>query len=144
MTAKHGCGFLLWNTSTTLPNGTAYPYAVMRSDRPSFQRDVIAEFSKLTAEAGLGQGYYFSTGNNYFLNRVDFKRIGDPLPGQVDVSDEEYNNLVYTQSIELWSRFGSVYHHESVLISASQCQSVLVSVNQCLSGRCLKYGSITA
>eukprot|EP00045_Choanoeca_perplexa_P002682 m.25937 g.25937 ORF g.25937 m.25937 type:complete len:555 (+) comp11647_c0_seq1:3-1667(+) len=109
LTAKHGCGFLLWNTSTTLPNGTAYPYAVMRSDRPSFQRDVIAEFSKLTTEAGLGHGFYYSTGNNYFLNREQFKKIGTPLPGQVDVSDEDFNNLVFSQTAELWTKFGPLF-----------------------------------
>jgi alpha-L-fucosidase len=78
----------------------------MRSDRPSFQRDVIAEFSTLAAEAGLGYGYYYSTGNNYFLNRDTFKKIGTPLPGQVDVSDEEFDNLVFEQTAELWTKFG--------------------------------------
>lgn len=28
LTAKHGCGFYLWPTNVTLPNGTLYPYHV--------------------------------------------------------------------------------------------------------------------
>ncbi|EDQ91734.1 uncharacterized protein MONBRDRAFT_31183 [Monosiga brevicollis MX1] len=109
LTAKHGCGFLLWNTSTTLPNGTEYPFAVARSSYPSFQRDVIAEFSSTLGAAGLGYGYYYSTGNNYFLNRDGFKRIGNPLPGQVDLTDEQYNILVFEHVKELWTRFGSLF-----------------------------------
>lgn len=51
-------------------------------------------------------GFYYSTGNNYFLNRDGFKRIGNPLPGQVDVSDDDFNNLVFAQTKELWTKFG--------------------------------------
>ena len=29
LTAKHGCGFYLWPTNVTLPNGTRYPYRVV-------------------------------------------------------------------------------------------------------------------
>ena len=28
LTAKHGCGFLLWPTATTLPDGSPYTYHV--------------------------------------------------------------------------------------------------------------------
>jgi hypothetical protein len=45
-------------------------------------------------------------GNNYFLNRINFAPIGEPLPGQVNVTDEEYNALVFAHVTELWSRFG--------------------------------------
>ncbi|EDQ84113.1 uncharacterized protein MONBRDRAFT_13124 [Monosiga brevicollis MX1] len=80
-----------------------------RSSYPSFQRDVIAEFSSTLGAAGLGYGYYYSTGNNYFLNRDGFKRIGNPLPGQVDLTDEQYNILVFEHVKELWTRFGSLF-----------------------------------
>ncbi|EDQ88976.1 uncharacterized protein MONBRDRAFT_25743 [Monosiga brevicollis MX1] len=86
-----------------------YRAVVARSSYPSFQRDVIAEFSSTLGAAGLGYGYYYSTGNNYFLNRDGFKRIGNPLPGQVDLTDEQYNILVFEHVKELWTRFGSLF-----------------------------------
>ena len=36
MTAKHGCGFLLWPTKSTLPDGSPFKYHT--------QTDILAEF----------------------------------------------------------------------------------------------------
>jgi alpha-L-fucosidase len=66
LTAKHGCGFLLWNTSTTLPDGTEYIYAVQRATRKTFPRSVIEEFVATTQAAGIGHGFYYSTGVRIF------------------------------------------------------------------------------
>lgn len=60
LTAKHGCGFLLWNTSSSLPDGSEYGYAVQRRTLPSFGRDVIQEFSEQLSAAGLGHGLIVS------------------------------------------------------------------------------------
>ena len=48
LTAKHGCGFLLWNTSTTLPNGDPYIYHVPAD------YDVLRQFSDTMKAEGLG------------------------------------------------------------------------------------------
>ena len=40
--AKHGCGFLLWPTKTTLPSGAPYGYDV--GGMRGLGRDVVAEF----------------------------------------------------------------------------------------------------
>ncbi|EGD82141.1 hypothetical protein PTSG_02815 [Salpingoeca rosetta] len=109
LTAKHGCGFLLWSTNTSLPNGRPYGYGVQRPNVPSFPRDVVLEFSTKMQAAGLGHGFYYSTGNNFYLNRIDFKPAGALLPGQVvNVTDKEYNTLVFEHVRELWSRYGNL------------------------------------
>jgi alpha-L-fucosidase len=48
LTAKHGCGFLLWNTSTTLPGGKPYAY------HAPTHLDVLQQFTDSMQAAGLG------------------------------------------------------------------------------------------
>ena len=54
LTAKHGCGFLLWNTSTRLPSGAPYTYHVPP------ELNVLQQFSEAMEAAGLGHGFYYS------------------------------------------------------------------------------------
>ena len=49
LTAKHGCGFLLWNTSTTLPSGEPYTYHVPP------HLNVLQQFSDAMKAEGLGE-----------------------------------------------------------------------------------------
>lgn len=49
---RHGCGFLLWNTSTKLPSGEPYSYHV-----PD-ELNVLQIFSDAMEEAGIGHGFY--------------------------------------------------------------------------------------
>eukprot|EP00042_Codosiga_hollandica_P045508 m.464191 g.464191 ORF g.464191 m.464191 type:complete len:460 (+) comp57045_c1_seq14:106-1485(+) len=106
LTAKHNCGFCLWDTQVPLPNGTIYPYSVMKTG--ALQRNVVEEFAEACAAAGLGHGYYYSVGNNFFLNRMNFEVAGDLLPGQVNVTDEQWNTIIAAQLTELWTQFGNL------------------------------------
>lgn len=45
LTAKHGCGFLLWPTNVTLPNGEEYDYCVDKK-RSALKVSVLDEFVK--------------------------------------------------------------------------------------------------
>jgi len=54
LTAKHGCGFLAWQTATTLPDGRVYPYKASPSQR------VLETFVDEMRAAGLGLGFYYS------------------------------------------------------------------------------------
>ena len=49
MTAKHGCGFLLWPTDTILPDGSPYDYCVGK-ERSAIKFDLIGEFAKVRKE----------------------------------------------------------------------------------------------
>ena len=48
LTAKHGCGFLLWPTNTTLPGGSPYYYDISNTIH---KRNIVAEFSNEMARA---------------------------------------------------------------------------------------------
>ena len=62
LTAKHGCGFLLWDTATTLPpDGRPYAYHVPP------ELDVLRQFSAAMRAAGLGHGFYYSLTNNFYV-----------------------------------------------------------------------------
>lgn len=50
LTAKHGCGFLLWPTQQTLPSGAPYTYHVPP------EMNVLKLFSDAMTAAGLGHG----------------------------------------------------------------------------------------
>jgi alpha-L-fucosidase len=58
LTAKHGCGFFLWKTNVTLPNGSNYGYHV--GGAGGLGVDVTRAFYDAVTAAGLSAGFYFS------------------------------------------------------------------------------------
>ena len=103
LTAKHGCGFLLWNTSTRLPGGAPYTYHVPP------ELNVLQQFSEAMEAAGLGHGFYYSLTNNFFLNvRGHYVQNGTLLPGQQKLTQAEFEALALAQVTELWTRFGAL------------------------------------
>ena len=66
LTAKHGCGFLLWPTAATLPDGSAYGYNV-GAKGAAIQRDVLREFVDAANAAGVGFGFYYSIMKSFYL-----------------------------------------------------------------------------
>ena len=107
LTAKHGCGFLLWETNSTLPDGSPYPYHVGNS---KLGRNVAQEYSDIMAANDLGHGFYYSLTNNYFLN-LEHYVINDPstlLPGMANVTVEEFEVIAKAQLRELWGSFGDL------------------------------------
>ena len=54
ISAKGFCGFLLWHTNTTLPDGTPYPYTARQAGQP----DIVGEFVNAFGARGLGAGMY--------------------------------------------------------------------------------------
>jgi alpha-L-fucosidase len=138
LTAKHGCGFLLWPTNVTLPErhgGGPYRYNVnnkmmtmtmMASNKntntssstsststtnPVFSRDVVQEFADAAKVAGVGYGYYYSIMKNYYLCR-DFHGANSCmetiLDGQYNLTDAEYLSVATNLAKELWTNYGSM------------------------------------
>ena len=104
LTAKHGCGFLGWETKTTLPDGTPYAY------HAPGQLNVVEQFVAATEAAGIGHGFYYSLTNNFYLNVKG--HVAQPpasaLPGQVPVTQEQFEQIALAQVAELWTQFGSL------------------------------------
>ena len=102
ITAKHGCGHLLWPTKVQLPNGAPYTYHV-RDDL-----NVLQQFVDALGAAGIGHGFYFSLTNNFYLNTFghNTRPPATLLPGQANVTQAEYEDLSIALMTELWTQFG--------------------------------------
>ena len=103
LTAKHGCGFSIWQTDAVLPSGSPYTYKVGTPEL-----DVIDQFSSVMEERGIGHGFYYSLTNNFYLNvcLMNAGCVSDPLPGQLNVTQDEYHTIVVSQVTELWTKYG--------------------------------------
>eukprot|EP00041_Stephanoeca_diplocostata_P020989 m.480671 g.480671 ORF g.480671 m.480671 type:complete len:634 (-) comp21709_c0_seq4:260-2161(-) len=109
LTAKHGCGHLLWPTNVTLPDGSLYTYGVGK-EKSAIKGDVLHMFSTSMQKANITHGFYYSFTNNFYLN-VDKHTAGASktiLPGQVNVSQSEFEAIALAQVSELWSNYGSL------------------------------------
>ena len=92
LTAKHGCGHLLWPTKVTLParlglDDSTYTYTVGRK-QSAIAIDVVGAFAKEMKSNGIGCGFYYSLTNNFYLN-VEGKVANEGtglLKGQVPVN----------------------------------------------------------
>lgn len=104
LTAKHGCGFLGWQTSTRLPDGSPYAYHV-----PG-HLNVVEQFVAATEAAGIGHGFYYSLTNNFYLNVLhhNVQPESSVLPRQVILTQAEYEALALAQVTELWTEFGNL------------------------------------
>lgn len=106
LTAKHGCGFYLFEpNNVTLPNGTLYPYHV----NTDLYGDVIQQFSDTLAANNIGHGFYYSLTNNFYLNVLHhYVQNTTLLPGQVSVTQSEFEDIAFYSVKELWSRYGNL------------------------------------
>eukprot|EP00164_Ancoracysta_twista_P010303 GFYU01015487.1.p1 GENE.GFYU01015487.1~~GFYU01015487.1.p1 ORF type:complete len:485 (+),score=121.52 GFYU01015487.1:40-1494(+) len=108
LTAKHGCGFLLWPTQTHLPDGRAYEYRV-GSNSAAYKGDVLQQFVASCKKHDIGHGFYYSLTNNFYLN-VYHTAVQNTtvLPGQERVTQEEFERLAVAQLTELWTNYGNL------------------------------------
>mmetsp|Transcript_30038 Transcript_30038/g.44514 ORF Transcript_30038/g.44514 Transcript_30038/m.44514 type:complete len:469 (+) Transcript_30038:78-1484(+) len=108
LTAKHGCGFLLWPTNVTLPNGDNYGYHI--GGEGGLGIDLAAEFSEKMQEAGLPHSFYYSLKDSFYLNAIGdaVKPPSTLLPGQVNVTQDQFEDISVAAVTELWSRYGDL------------------------------------
>lgn len=110
LTAKHGCGFALWPSNATFLDGRPYNYSV-GIPGASIQYDVLKKFVDSAQVAGVGYGFYYSIMKNFYLCK-DFNGknscLKDILPGQHNVSEEEYLHITKQQVTELWTKYGNL------------------------------------
>ena len=110
LTAKHGCGFALWPTKSTFPDGSPYGYNVGMPGA-AIQYDVLQRFVDSAKAAGVGYGFYYSIMKNFYLCHNFFGKNScqeEVLPGQRNVSDHDYLNIARHQVTELWSQYGNL------------------------------------
>lgn len=105
LTAKHGCGFTLWPTKATLPDGSPYGYSV-GAKGAAIQRDVLQEFVESANAHGVGYGFYYSIMKSFYLCHSfsgTNSCLENILPGQHNFTDAEYTAIVKEQVTELWT-----------------------------------------
>ena len=78
MDAKHGCGFLLWPTKTTLPDGSPYGYDVGAEGSRLKGRDVVKEFRDSMRGVGIGPGYCKVAAPSTHPDPRDHSRVPTP------------------------------------------------------------------
>ena len=109
LTAKHGCGFTLWPTKSTLPDGSPYNYDV--GAKHALGRDVLSEFVASANSAGVGYGFYYSLMKSFYLchsYQGTNSCMDTILPGQKNFTDAEYGAIAKAQVTELWSKYGNL------------------------------------
>ena len=105
LTAKHGCGFLLWPTNVTLPDGSNYGYHV--GGKGGLGIDIVKMFAEAMQAEGLPHSFYYSLKDSFYLNAIgDRVKGGRLLPGQVNVTQEQFEDISVAAVTELWSHFG--------------------------------------
>jgi len=100
--AKHGCGFTTWPSNSTIA-GQIYPYSVRFTSNTT---DLVTEFVASAKRAGVGFGFYYSLGDNAFLNACSGSVHPGAGKGQMAVTQDQFNALVISQLTELWSAYG--------------------------------------
>lgn len=95
--AKHGCGFCTWPTNVSLPflpgAGGSYTYSVAHAANTT---DVAGAFVQSCRRRGIKPGFYYSLGSNAYAKE------------SLQLSDDDYNELVLAQTKELWSAYGDL------------------------------------
>lgn len=110
LTAKHGCGFALWPSKATFSDGRPYNYSV-GIPSASIQYDILRKFVDAAEAAGVGHGFYYSIAKNFYLCRGfsgENLCLNKTLPGQRNVSEEDYMHIARQQVTELWTHYGNL------------------------------------
>lgn len=99
MTAKHGCGHLLWPTKVTLPDGSPYTYCVGK-EGSSVKTNLIADFASVMRAAGVDIGFYYSLTNNFYMNVLGKVARGPAgwLPGMAKgINQSDFERIAFSQ-----------------------------------------------
>ncbi|KAK3186061.1 hypothetical protein K4F52_005285 [Lecanicillium sp. MT-2017a] len=85
----------------------SYNYTIAQS--PLMGKDIVGAFVTSAKAKSIGHGFYYSSVVNNFLNVQLGKVRPEPLSdGQVGISDETYDKIVFDQLTELWTEYGAL------------------------------------
>lgn len=93
--AKHGCGFVAWNSSVA-----GYDYTVAHAKNTT---DVVQQFVASARKFGVGYGFYYSVTNNAFAGVCDSK-----VSPTSRFTQDQYDSIVLGHLRELWSQYGAL------------------------------------
>ncbi|OAQ98414.1 hypothetical protein LLEC1_06134 [Akanthomyces lecanii] len=111
LVAKHNCGFTTWPTKVMFKDvaGATVPYNYTIAQSPVKGKDVVESFVESTEKYGFGNGFYYSVVVNNYLNvQSAHVRNVTAAPGQVGITTDVYNDVVFQQLEELWGKYGNL------------------------------------
>lgn len=111
LVAKHNCGFTTWPTKVSFKDlaGETVDYNYTVAQSPVKGKDIIENFVESTTKYGIGHGFYYSVVVNNYLNvQLAHVRNETAVEGQVGISTEVYNEIVFQQLEELWGKYGNL------------------------------------
>lgn len=92
-------------TNVSAGSNGRYDYHV----RTDLYGDVLQHFVDATSARGIGHGFYYSLTNNFKLNVLTHNvQPGPLLPGQLNVTQQEFEDFAFNSVAELWSRYGNL------------------------------------
>ena len=109
--AKHNCGFTIWPSQVSFEtrdnDEISYNYTIAQS--PVRGENVVGNFVRSAKKYGIGHGFYYSVVVNNFLNVQDSEvNATSWAPGQVNITNGTYDQIVFDQLSELWSNYGEL------------------------------------
>jgi len=70
----------------------------------------VGQFIASCKKYGVKPGFYYSLSTNSYLNVLGGRVLSSPLtPGQVNVTQKQYEYIVYQQLRELWTLYGDMF-----------------------------------
>ena len=109
LTAQHCSGFSMWPTDIYSETGFNYTYSTKYSKFRSGSYDVVKDFIAACAKYGIEPGIYYSLTDNLYLNSGQgLVHNSSLVPGQANVSQELYGQIVLAQMRELWINYGDL------------------------------------
>ena len=99
--AKHGCGFTAWKSNVSL---YGYAYGVQASQYPDV--DVAALLVASAKKRGIGYGFYYSVVSNAYANVNNGQVQPGAGPGQLALTQQQYEEIIIAHLTELYSSFG--------------------------------------
>jgi hypothetical protein len=127
--AKHGCGFTAWRSNVSL---YGYAYGVQASPYPDV--DVAARLVESAKKRGIGYGFYYSVVSNAYANVNNGQVQPGAGPGQLALTQQQYEEVIIAHLTELYSGFGAlteVWFDGSLRAKLTQARSVRLCLLAC-------------
>ena len=108
---QHCSGFSMFETNEFVLNATGfnYTYGVEFASWGGGKRDVMREFVDSCKRKGVKPGVYYSLNHNWYLNAASSVVQPGPLkPGQVSVTQKQYEAIALAQYTALLTRYGDM------------------------------------
>ncbi|KAJ5281999.1 Glycoside hydrolase family 29 [Penicillium angulare] len=155
LVAKHNCGFTTWPSEVTFQDRenqtVSYNYTIAQS--PVRGKNVVRSFVDSAQKYDIGHGFYYSVVVNNYLNVQNSDvRPNTWAPGQVNITNSTYDQIVYDQLSDLWKNYGNLTEvgnaknssqKDKIQALLEETQPQAVIFNGCdTNGTCLSENSI--